>query len=116
MNKTTRAVYEFLINCNTTGSSTQEASEGIMHSLKKLGIYDFILSGQATDSGGGGTLDALKRTLEEKRLVVNEYRVVSCSLHNVQTCLRQCIQQVYGEGGMIETIQHDKVKKDYKKM
>ena len=113
VDKTSRTINEFLLDCDATGSSTEEAAEGILHSLDKLGFkFNFVLSGQATDSGGGGTLYALKEALREKGLVAEGYRVVSCSLHNVQTCLRQCVQKVYGEGGMIEK-QNGKV--EYKK-
>ena len=60
-------------------------------------------------------MHALKKALDDKGVIADGYRVVSCSLHNLQTCLRQVIQKVYGEGGMIETNFSGKKVKDYKK-
>ena len=57
--------------------------------------------GQCTDSGGGGTLFSLARKLRELNLpgMSAEYHVGSCSLHNLQTALRNAIIEVFGEGG-----------------
>ena len=108
-------IYEFLVDCDAAGSSTEEGADGIEHSIKKLGFTSFQLNGQATDSGGGTTLQKLRRKLEEKGLTAIGYRVVSCSLHNIQTCLRQCIQKVYGEGEQVERVSEcGKKTQDYK--
>ena len=48
----------------------------------------------------GGTLESLARELRALRVTVEaDYRVGSCALHNIQTCLRNTIQDVFGEGG-----------------
>ena len=116
--RSTGEVYEFLLDCDACGSASENAAAAIEHSLKKLGLEDiFVLQGQAMDSGGGGTLHSLQRSLEARGLTAPLYRVCSCSLHNVQTCLRQCIQQVFGEGGTVDMVDPatKKVRKDYKK-
>ena len=60
--------------------------------------------GHTTDSGGGGTLESLLSELQERveDLLEEEYIVASCSLHNLQTALRNAIIDVLGEGGKLK--------------
>ena len=56
------------------------------------------LQGQCTDSGGDGKLHCLARALMQRDLVHPQY-IIICSLHNIQTCLRNAVTHVLGEGG-----------------
>ena len=70
---------------------------------KKLGYADreIILVGGTTDSGGGGgTKESLKEALRKLGVVTECYRVNTCALHNLQTCLRNAVEKVFGKGGM----------------
>lgn len=51
--------------------------------------------GHTTDSGGGGPLESLFM----QDILGPEYIVASCSLHNLQTILRNTIIDVLGDGG-----------------
>ena len=77
--------------------------DGVIHSMKRLmGDEVVLLSGQCTDIGGGGTLYALEKELNKRQMLVPNYLVASCSLHNIQTALCNGVGKVLGEGG------HDK--------
>lgn len=82
-------VEEFLIDCDSAGNSSDEAARAIKHSLEKLGYADgeIFLVGGTTDSGGGGTKESLKEALRKLGVVTKDYRVNTCALHNIQTCL-----------------------------
>ena len=64
------------------------------------------LYGQCTDSGGGGTLFSLARDLKKLHLCAPEYFVDSCSLHDLQTALRNAAEQVLGVGRTDENSAH----------
>ena len=61
-----------------------------------------MVSGQCTDSGGGGTGKSLYRELASLSLTSPGYLITSCSLHNLQTALKNGIQLVMGEGGLLD--------------
>lgn len=61
--------------------------------------HTFTLCGQYTDSGGGGTLFALAKLIEANNMKGNNYLIGSCTLHNIQTALRNDVINVLGEGG-----------------
>ena len=64
--------------------------------------FDVKVSGQCTDSGGGGTKLALAWVLTIRNMVRVDYLICSCSLHNLQTCLQNVVATVLGGGGMNE--------------
>lgn len=41
----------------------------------------------------------LKRELEKNELTAEDNQMTTCSLHNLQTCLRTAVVNVLGEGG-----------------
>ena len=96
-----KQVKTFLLDIDCTDESTGEIVQALTHSLKRVFPTDIPikLRGQCTDSGGGGTKDALKRELEKNELTAEDYLVTTCSLHNLQTCLRNAVVNVLGEGG-----------------
>ena len=57
------------------------------------------LSGQCIDIGGGGTKYALQKALTERNMTGFKYIVSAYLLHNLQTCLRNAVTNVLGEGG-----------------
>ena len=79
---------------------TFEISQAVEHSLKRIypNELEISLRGKCTDIGGGGTKWALARELSKRNLTHAIYLVATCSLHNVQTYLRNTVQNVLGEG------------------
>ena len=75
-----------------------------------------FICGLTTDSGGGGTLHSLLTALAKLQdpIVDENTRVTSCALHNVQTCLRNAVEEVFGVGGMTEKKVNNKVEIDFK--
>jgi len=63
-------------------------------------LLEICIKGQCTDSGGGGTKFALAKALDERHISAQNYLVTTCALHNLQTCLRNAVVNVLGEGGM----------------
>ena len=52
----------FLLDADSAGNDTKSAAKAIKNSIAKLQLGDdFILIGGTTDSGGGGTKEALKQ-------------------------------------------------------
>jgi len=100
-----KKVKVFMIDCDCTDESTEDVALALKHSLERVfpaGV-DVKLVGQCTDSGGGGTKHALRRALADHNLVLEDrYLVATCSLHNIQTMLRNAIVTVMGEGGQDE--------------
>jgi hypothetical protein len=86
------------LDIDGTEGLTEDCGEAIAASLKKIG--SIRLQGQTTDSGGGGVLDGLHRSLEERQLVHPFYSVASCSLHNLQLSVANPIKATMGEGGL----------------
>ena len=100
----THHIEEFLLDCNSSGECSEEVARAIIHTINMLALMDPTLNltimGQATDSGGGGTLFSLARMLRNLGMpgMAAAYIVGSCSLHNLQTALHNAIIEVFGEG------------------
>ena len=109
-------IVELLLDCDSAGSSSAEAAKAIAHSMrtKLAACMPVVLAGVTTDSGGGGTLHSLVECLVKEGVADNDTRVTSCSLHNVQTCLRNCVEEVFGAGGMSETKVGRSIKRTFK--
>ena len=64
-------------------------ADAIKHSMRRiLPDINIVIMGQCTDSGSGGTKFALAQALTEMNMASANYLVCTCSLHNLQTCLR----------------------------
>jgi len=97
--KDTNVYISFDVDC--TDEDTANISAAIVHSLSRLfGDVPIILHEQCTDSGGGGTKHAFARAMQANGMTHVHYLVATCSLHNLQTGLRNGVQHVLGEGGM----------------
>ena len=96
-------VEEFLLDIDISDKTSEDAAKAIQHSLKKLFPQEDIkLAGITTDSGGGGTLESLAAELKKLDLCTPDFLVLSCSLHNLQTCLRNAVVEHLDEGGKTE--------------
>lgn len=101
--KKEKKVKTFLLDVDCTDEKTDEIVEALTHSLDRMfPLVALRLRGQCTDSGGGGTKYALSRQLSSRNMCHPHYLVATCSLHNLQTCLRNAVVNVLGEGGMDE--------------
>ena len=98
------AVTILLIHVNSSEESTDDVVDATIHSLRRLfpDGENIRLHGQCTDSGGGGTLHSMARAMHSRNITSEHYLVGSCSLHNLQTCLRNGVINVLGEGGTDE--------------
>ena len=90
----------FLLDVDCTDEHTNNIADALTHSLRRLlpAHPEICVKGQCTDSGGGGTKFALARALEERNIAAQNYLVTTCALHNLQTCLRNAVVNVLGEG------------------
>ena len=95
----------FLIDCNMTDEEEKYVVDAITHSVKRIFLSDIdvVIQGQCTDSGGGSTKYVLKQDFDQHNIVSENYLVSTCSLHNLQTCLRNSVVMVLGEGGKDES-------------
>ena len=99
----TQKIEEYMLDINSAGDNSREVAYAIKHALEKQKLIDtnffVILCGQTTNSGGGGGLHSLARELQKLGLPFRSYYLVAlCSLHNLQTCLRNGIIDVLGKG------------------
>ena len=97
--KTSKRVRIFLTDVDCTDESTEQIVDGIAHSLKKYlpNVERIRLKGQCTDSGGGGVKNALQRELRLRDLIGGDYLLGTCTLHNLQTGLRNAVCNVLGD-------------------
>ena len=86
------------LDMDASQGDTNSCADAIQHSLKSVGSIK--LQGSTTDSGGGGVLDSLARSLESKGLCNTNYKVAGCSIHTFQLTLAVPTQKVLGEGGL----------------
>jgi len=87
-----------LLDMDASDGTSEDCAYAIKHSLLKLG--DIQLSGQATDSGGGGVLEGLAKELEKLNLCGDDYIVAACSIHGLQLQLANAVKRTLGEGGL----------------
>ena len=97
-------VRTYLIDVDCVDEHTTDVFDGFKHSIDRFFSPNgdnnlFSFCGQCTDSGGGGTLHALARLLERNNMIRATYLIASCTLHNLQTALRNAVVNVLGEGG-----------------
>ena len=84
-----------------TDKVTHEIADALKYSINILlpgAILRLLV--QCIDIGGGGTTYALQKSLTERNMTGNDYLVSTCLLHNIQTCLRNAVTNVLGEGRM----------------
>ena len=102
-----KKVQTFLVDIDQSDENTSEVCDGLMHSLTRLFGNDTVITirGQCTDSGGGGTKNALKLAIFQQQshhpaihIERQLYVVGTCTLHNLQTAFKNAIVKVIGEG------------------
>ena len=104
--KKDRKVRTFLIDVDCVDEDTADIFAGIHHSIKRFfesndgEDVSIKFRGQCTDSGGGGTLFALAKVMKQHNLMHECYVITSCTLHNLQTALRNAVVNVLGDGGL----------------
>lgn len=94
----------FLIDVGCTDKDACEIMDAAHHSLKRIfppGV-ELIIHGQCTDSGGGETKGAIARDVRSRNISHKHYLITTCSLHNLQSGLRNTIAIVLGIGGIDE--------------
>ena len=89
----------FCLDIDGSEGTSEGAAKAIFHSvITKLG-EDTKISGQTTDSGGGGVGKSLMIELR-KLFLINEdhFEFSFCSLHGIQLTFANPIKTVYGKG------------------
>lgn len=86
------------LDIDASGGSSEDCSEAISHSLKKIGPVK--LQGQCMGSVGGGTGKSLHNSLQNLGMTHERYYISFCSLHILQLCLSNPVKAVFGEGGL----------------
>ena len=83
-------------------STSEGAADAIKHSIRtKLEDVIEFLSGQTTDSGGGGVLESLHKELLKVGVAnPSRYVVIACTLHALQLAFANAMKGVYGEGAL----------------
>ena len=87
------------LDLDGSDGTSEDCAAAIKHTLLKLG-HEQQLSGQTTDSGGGGVLDGLAEKLNELGLCARDYKVAACSIHGLQMQLANAVNSVIGKGGI----------------
>ena len=89
-----------MLDLDGSGDSSKDCAQAICHSLKKFEGSVEQLSGQTTDSGGGGTLNSLRDEMVALKIVKPDYLVANCTLHSQQILLKGPTEDVFGDGGL----------------
>ena len=87
-------VASYCLDIDGSFSTSKGAADAIKHSLQtKLEDVIEFLSGQTTDSGGGGVLESLHKELENVGVAnPNTYVIIPCTLHALQLAKMPSIQ------------------------
>jgi hypothetical protein len=97
-------VQQLNLDFDKAGDNAKDGALAIAHSLKKYTFEDdpaWKIGGGSSDSGGGFTGAAMKKSLVAIGLADSQkYIHVNCTHHNDQTNLRVSIEIVYGSGGL----------------
>ena len=101
LSKDSIKIEEVLLSADTAGRTSKEAAEAIGQSLrgKLTGVGQITLSGIASESGGGGTGDSIDQGRINEVYADENTRFMPCCLHNVQTLLRNVVEELFGKGG-----------------
>jgi hypothetical protein len=83
--KVEKQVQTFVLDIDASEGTSEGCAEAIEHSIKKLNhaIALLILTGQTSDSGGGGALESLMSELNKRNLCTPTHLVASCALHAI---------------------------------
>jgi hypothetical protein len=99
-------VQQLNLDFDKSGDDAKDGARAIAHSLKKYTFEDepaWKIGGGSSDSGGGFTGAAMKKSLVEIGLADDSHYIhVNCMHHNDQTNLRVSVEIVYGSGGLSE--------------
>jgi hypothetical protein len=99
--KVEKEVQTFVLDVDASEGTSEGCAEAIEHSMKKLNhtaIALLILTGQTTDSGGGGVSESLMSELNKRNLCTPTHLVASCTLHAIQIALANPVKKTLGEG------------------
>jgi hypothetical protein len=92
-------VQTFVLDVDASEGTSKGCAKAIEHSMKKLNhMIALLLTGQTTDSGGGGVLESLMEELKQRNLCNPTYLAVSCALHAVQMLLANPVKKTLGKG------------------
>ena len=93
----------FIFGVDCTDEDTAEITLALEHSVRQIFPDNVTVKifGQCTDNSGGGILKALLRVLQSKGLTRDHCLIIFCTLHNLQTYLRNTVTHAIGEGGFV---------------
>jgi len=95
------------LDIDGSGGTSSDCADAIRVSMNKLKANDndatHLLSGQCTDSGGGGVLDSLADELRLLNNVIHDgsqYLIANCCIHSLQNQLSNGVKEALGDGGL----------------
>jgi hypothetical protein len=94
-----KQVQTIVLDIDASEGTSEGCAEAIEHSMKKLNhaIALLILTGQTTDSGGGGASESLMSELNKRNLCTPTHPVASCASHAIQIALANPAKKTSGE-------------------
>ena len=102
-----KTVKTFNLDTDDSDGKSADGAAAVKHALQRMfGSHnratEGMITGQATDSGGGGTGQSFHRQLHALGLTapVESYTFSYCSLHCIQLTLSNAIKFYLGEGGI----------------
>jgi hypothetical protein len=92
-------VQMFTLDIDASEGTSSGCADAVEHSMKKL-FSAIKLSGQLTDSGGGGVLEDFASELKKRNLCHDIYHVANCTLHAIQLALSNPVKAAFQDGGL----------------
>jgi len=94
-----------LLDIDASGGTSQDCAAATQASINKLKMNDddhtHKLSGQSTDSGGGGVLDGLANEMKALGLTtLHNYLIANCTIHALQLQLSNAVINALGAGSL----------------
>ena len=92
------------LDIDSTSDSSADHAKAIAHSVDTI-LQNCIpgFTSQTTDAGGGGVGGSLQKALDDKGLIndkIYNYIMGFCSLHDLQSVIRNSIESTFGTGGL----------------
>jgi hypothetical protein len=87
------------IDADGSGGTSDECARGIWHSIKKFRGATPFFHRKTTDSGGGGVLHSLQRSMARLLLRTRICFIAPCALHDMNLMFTNPVKAACGEGG-----------------
>lgn len=94
-------VDKFIIDVDKCSGYSSETASGIKYSMDRIFIdKKYRVDGGATDAGGGGTGESLKKEMVKLGIMPPWACVAFCALHGIQLIFKTPVEKALGFGGL----------------